>query len=204
MFTIRCRTRRFPRVHRDISDIHHPRKVGDLVFSPPFNPYIAVHTAIPLQDRPLLLVNSEAVAENGDEPLNFAGVVDISDETAPRLIALCPLPDTPPDAPYRNYHAKGGRFGPHNQHQWQGIADLLHDENLLFLTYFNAGLRVYDISDERAPREVGSFVPPDPRTRVGPLPTTLVTQTEDVLVDARGNIYITDKNHGIYVLRRDT
>ena len=29
----------------------------------------------------------------------------------------------------------------------------------------------------------------------------LVGQTEDVVVDARGNIYISDKNHGIYILR---
>lgn len=188
----------------DISDVRTPRMISALSFSPPFNPYIAVHTAIPLEDRPLVLVNSEAVAENGDEPLNFAGIVDISDETAPRLVSLCPLPATSQDAPFRNYYEKGGRFGPHNQHQCQGNDALLHDENLLFLTYFNAGLRVYDISDERAPREVGWFVPPDPQTRLGPLPSgALVTQTEDVLVDARRNIYITDKNQGIYVLRQD-
>jgi hypothetical protein len=28
-----------------------------------------------------------------------------------------------------------------------------------------------------------------------------VTQTEDVLVDTRGNIYITDKQWGVFVLR---
>jgi hypothetical protein len=28
-----------------------------------------------------------------------------------------------------------------------------------------------------------------------------VTQTEDVLVDTRGNIYITDKQWGLFVLR---
>jgi hypothetical protein len=40
--------------------------------------------------------------------------------------------------------------------------------------------------------------------RRGPLPKTrLVCQSEDVLVDARGNIYVSDKNHGVYVLRMD-
>ncbi len=58
-----------------------------------------------------------------------------------------------------------------------------------------------DISEPRLPREVGYFLPPDPRQRIGPLPRTLVTQSEDVLVDARGYIYMTDKNHGLYVLR---
>lgn len=45
-----------------------------------------------------------------------------------------PAPGHLPDAPYHNYYEKGGRFGPHNQHQWQGNDALLHDENLLFLT----------------------------------------------------------------------
>ena len=73
----------------------------------------------------------------------------------------------------------------------------------MFLTYFNAGLRVIDVSDARQPREVGWFVPPDPQVRRGTLPTKLVAQSEDVLVDRRGFIYLTDKNHGLYVLSYD-
>jgi len=38
--------------------------------------------------------------------------------------------------------------------------------------------------------------------RYGALPyDKLVSQTEDVLVDMRGNIYITDKSWGIFILR---
>jgi hypothetical protein len=38
--------------------------------------------------------------------------------------------------------------------------------------------------------------------RYGPIPKTkLVLQTEDVLVDRRGFIYITNKNQGLWVLR---
>jgi hypothetical protein len=163
-----------------------------------------VHTALPLTQRPLVVVNSEAIAENGEEPLGFAGIVDVRDETKPRLISLFPLPQAPEGAAYKNFFEKGGRFGPHNQHQWQYQDVLLHDENLVFLTYFNAGLRVYDISDERQPREIAFFVPPDPRERRGLLPkSALVAQSEDVLVDARGTIYLTDKNHGLYLLRLD-
>ena len=29
----------------------------------------------------------------------------------------------------------------------------------------------------------------------------MTPQSEDVLVDARGCIYISDKNHGVYILR---
>ena len=45
-------------------------------------------------------------------------------------------------------------------------------------------------------------MPPEPRRRYGPMPEDkLVLQTEDVLVDRRGFIYITDKNQGLWILR---
>lgn len=186
----------------DISDKTNPKMVSDLPFSPPFQAFIAVHTAVPLQGRDLVIVNSEAIKENCDEPLGYAGIVDVSDETNPRLVSLFPLPVPPEDAPYRTFCERGGRFGPHNQHQPQYQDILYQGEDLCFLTYFNAGLRVVDISDAAQPREVGWFLPPDPAERRGLLPATgLIAQTEDVIVDARGNIFVSDKNHGIYALR---
>ena len=188
----------------DISDVRKPKLVSDLPFSPPFQSFIAVHTAVPLGERPLVVVNSEAIEEQGNEPLGYAGIIDISDEKRPRLISLFPQPVPPKESGVRNFYQRPGRFGPHNQHQSQYQDVLYHNENIVFLTYFNAGLRVYDISDERTPREVGYFIAPDPTKRRGLLPATgLVTQSEDVLVDRRGNIFVTDKNHGIYVLRFD-
>jgi len=185
----------------NIANIERPCLVSDLPFSPPFQSFIAVHTAQPLPERNLVVVNSEAIAENCDEPLGYAGLVDIADETKPRLVSLFPLPAPPPDAPFRNFCLRGGRFGPHNQHQHQFQSALLRNDDLVFLTYFNAGLRIYDISDPRLPREVGHFVPPDPVERRGPQPSRLVPQSEDVVVDARGFIYVSDKNHGVYILR---
>jgi hypothetical protein len=188
----------------DISDKTRPEMVSDLPFSPPFQSFIAVHSAVPLLNRELVIVNSEAIVENCDEPLGYGGIVDIKDERKPRLMSLLPLPRPPQGAPYRNFCEKGGRFGPHNQHQWQYQDILYHNEDLVFLTYFNAGLRVFDISDAHLPKEIAWFIPPDPAERFGILPKTrLVAQTEDVLVDRRGFIYVTDKNHGIYVLQLD-
>lgn len=185
----------------DIADVRNARLVAELQFSPPFQSFIAVHTAQPLPERKLVVVNSEAIAEECDEPLGFAGLVDIADEKRPRLVSLFPLPTPPPGAPFRNFCQRGGRFGPHNQHQHQFQDVLLRDDDLVFLTYFNAGLRIYDISDARLPREIGYFVPPDPVERRGPQPRRLAPQSEDVVVDARGFIYVSDKNHGVYVLR---
>ena len=85
------------------------------------------------------------------------------------------------------------------------ILEPWQNEDYVYVTYFNAGLRVFDIRDERAPKEVGWFVAPDPQVRRGPLPQSgLATQSEDVLVDARGNIFVSDKNHGVYILRHET
>ena len=77
-------------------------------------------------------------------------------------------------------------------------------DDIAYLTYFNAGLRVYDIRDARAPKEIAYFIPPNPKTRIGTKPSQLVAQTEDALVDRRGCIYISDKNLGIYILRLKT
>ena len=186
----------------DITDITQPQLISDLPFSPPFQAFIAVHTAVPLVNKPLVIVNSEAIAEQGDEALGYAGIVDISDERKPRLISLFPQPIPDPAMGIKNFYELPGRFGPHNQHQPQFQKVLWQNEDLVFLTYFNAGLRVYDISDPRTPKEIAYFIPPAPTQRLGPLPQTgLVTQTEDVLVDARGNIFISDKNRGVCVLR---
>src|SRR5262249_31786483 len=76
-----------------------------------------------------------------------------------------------------------------------------HSDRIVYLTYFNAGLRIVDIADARLPRVVGYFIPPDPTRRYGPLPKKLVVQSEDVLVDARGYIYLTDENQGLWIRR---
>lgn len=185
----------------DISDITAPRLMSRLPFAPPFNPFVGVHSAVPLPGRDLVVVNSEAIKEDCNEPLNFTGLVDIADETAPRLISLFPLPVPPPDSGFRNFAEVGGRFGPHNQHQHQYQDVLLESDRLVFMTYFNAGLRIFDTADPQLPVEVGYFVPPPPTERRGPLPSKLIAQSEDVVVDARGNIYMSDKNHGVYILR---
>jgi hypothetical protein len=72
---------------------------------------------------------------------------------------------------------------------------------LAYLTYFNAGLRVYDIRDARQPKEIAYFIPADPTVRIGTKPSRLVAQSEDVVVDRRGFIYLSDKNLGIHILR---
>jgi hypothetical protein len=134
--------------------------------------------------------------------MNLSGLIDVKDPSKPRLMSLMPTPVPPKDAPYTDFCDKGGRFGPHNTNLEYHLPDVEKPENLVYATYFNAGLRIFDIEDPRLPTEAGYFIPPTPTKRIGPLPIgKLVNQTEDVLVDTRGNIYITDKQWGLFILR---
>ena len=184
----------------DISELSRPRMVSQLAFRG-ITATQGIHTFLPLPRRKIALINDEAIRENGDENLNMAGVVDISNESQPRLISLFPLPEPPAETGLNNFYEKGGRFGPHNQHHPNHQACLEERDDMAYLTYFNAGLRIYDIRDPRAPKEIAYFIPPDPKTRIGTKPSQLVAQTEDVLVDRRGCVYISDKNQGIYILK---
>ncbi|MFL2546640.1 MAG: LVIVD repeat-containing protein [Candidatus Rariloculaceae bacterium] len=189
-----------------IADISNPANITEisrLDFGPLFGPtHLSVHTTTPYLERGLAIVNSEAIAENCDEALNYAGLVDISDREAPRLISSFPLPQPPAGERPDYFCTHGGRFGPHNQNQLQHNPLVENQTDRVYLTYFNAGLRIYDISTPRNPQEIGWFLPPDPTERRGPLPRgALALQSEDVLVDTRGNIFVSHKNQGIWVLR---
>jgi hypothetical protein len=184
----------------DVSEMARPRTISQLAFRG-ITATQGIHTYLPLPRRKIALINDEAIRENGDENLNLAGIADIGDEKQPRMISLFPLPEPPPESGLKNFYEKGGRFGPHNHHHPNHQACLEDRDDIAYLTYFNAGLRVYDIRDPRQPKEIAYFVPGDPKARVGAKPSKLVAQSEDVIVDRRGFIYLSDKNHGIHILR---
>jgi hypothetical protein len=191
----------------DISDKTHPRQIGRLDVGPAFGGLV-VHDVMKIPGKPLLFAHGEA--GGGDTatgpppcsaPVYLVAMIDVKDPTKPRLMSQFPLPVPPKDAPYTDFCDKGGRFGPHNTNLEQHLPDVEKQADLAYLTYFNAGLRIFNIQDPHLPKEVGWFIPPTPTKRIGPIPAKLVNQTEDVLVDTRGNIYITDKQWGLFVLR---
>jgi hypothetical protein len=195
----------------DISDITLPKLVGHLEVYPPLGTPIACHTVLPLARRKLAIMSSEGIGADIAEhvfgvkkpnPLNFAGIVDLSDDTNPTLIAIFPIPEPPAGSPYKNFHEKKGWFGPHNWHEPHNHPDFEDRDDRVYLTYFNAGVRVYDISDPYLPKEIAYYIPPNPKKRLGLLPLgDLVVSSEDIVVDKRGYIYITDKNLGLHILR---
>jgi hypothetical protein len=190
----------------DISDVSRPRRVGHLPFSPPFHAQFGVHGVVPVPELGIAFANSEDISY-GKGPAPHTSILDIKDPANPYLLSLLPEPVPPQGADYDDFATRGGWSGPHNfnHHLYH---EAVHEQgNLLHVAHFNAGLRLYDVSNRRLPREIGFFLPPEPRRRYGYLPEPqpgtpdLVLQTEDVVVDRRGYIYITDKNQGMWILR---
>jgi len=167
----------------DISTASSPRLISRLDLMPPFRGH--THTVLPLPRRKLLIVAEESVRNGGADGYKMVWVVDVRDETKPVPIAGFPIPEG-------NFCERGGRFGPHNIHENRpGSKD---DDLLIYLCYFNAGIRVVDISNPFRPTETGFFIPPTP-------PGQPAIQINDVYVDTDGLIYITDRvGGGLYIL----
>jgi hypothetical protein len=176
----------------DVRDPANVRPVSHINWSPPFAG--GTHTPLPLPGRKLAIVADEATSNNCANGIAYTRVLDIRAPENPVIIATLP---TPGEA---DYCGKGGKFGPHNLHE--NRPGTLQRSDLVFATYHNAGVRVFDISDAFAPRETAYYVPPDPERMVDIRPNAAkVIQSCDVLVDVNGVMYVTDTNAGLYILQ---
>ena len=175
----------------DISDVTAPRVISRTDWNPPYGGY--VHTALPLPGRGLVIATCESVRptrqEDGDKRV---WVIDVREERRPVTIATFPIPQPPRGSPWSSYDERPLRFGPHNLHE--NRPGSFQSEELMFVTYFNAGLRVVDISDAHRPTEVGHFVPPTPPGQEAP-------QLNDLFVDEDSLVYLTDRiTGGMYIV----
>jgi hypothetical protein len=93
----------------------------------------------------------------------------------------------------------------------QGAGDFVVHNNVLvgntvYSSWYTDGVRVIDVSNPRAPREVAYFVPPATENPVKPSQRgtlTNTTQVWGVVVDrATGLVYASDMNSGLWILRR--
>ena len=134
----------------DIKDKANPKVISHWTNSPPYTGFM--HTAVPLFDRNLMLVTDESTENAGKDWPKLIWILDMRDETHPVSISTCPLP--PVDA----YKDRGGRFGAHNIHENVAAADRRGSRDQIVLgTFFNGGLRAYDISNPYQPKEVGDL-----------------------------------------------
>ena len=98
------------------------------------------------------------------------GLIDIKDPTKPKLISTVPIPSAAEGCAIHGFLRQGRTVGPHNTNILQHNPDVEKQADLIYLTYFNAGLRIFDIKDPRLPKEVGWFIPPTPTKRTGRCP----------------------------------
>lgn len=175
----------------DVADRARPELIVHRNWSPPFGG--GTHNCLPLLDRELLIVLDEAVLDHQEDGVKHIWVMDIRVPANPISIATFPQPTE------ADYVAKGGHFGPHNLHE--NRPEGLVSSELIFTTYQNAGVRVFDIRDPYRPEEVGVFVPPEPARLVDHRPNRRkVIQSCDVFVDKAGLVYSNDYNGGLFIL----
>ena len=175
----------------DLTDPVAPQPIAHRRWAPPYAG--GTHTPLPLPGRDLCVVADEATAARCAKGLAYTWVFDIRDPANPVSVATLPQPAE------EAFCTKGGKFGPHNLHE--NRPGSLVSETLIFATYQNAGLRVFDITDAYAPRETARYIPPPPARMVDTRPDAeAVIQASDVFVTADGLVFLTDNNAGLSVL----
>jgi hypothetical protein len=100
---------------------------------------------------------------------------------------------------------RGGRFGSHSSNE--SMAPIFY-KKVVFISYFNAGVRAVDVRDPYHPKEIGYFIPSiteatDKRCiKVdGKDRCKVAIQTNNLETDDRGYIYIVDRaNTGMHIL----
>jgi len=140
------------------------------------------HTAFPitgLGGRDYVLVVNEALTRHCREEHQKVWLVDVTVEAKPAVVSTW-MP-----AGSGAFCARG-RFGAHASNE--SFASVYY-RKLVFVSWFNAGVRVLDIRDPSRPVEVAHFIPASDAL------------TNNVEVDERGYIYIVDRaGLGLHVL----
>jgi hypothetical protein len=179
----------------DVSDPSKPTLLGHRNWCPPFGG--GTHSGMPLPGRKLCLAPDEAIADECADGIKRIWVADVSVPSNPVTISTFPVPGE------ADYIAKGGHFGPHNVHE--NRIGSFRSEEIIFATYQNAGLRVVDLKNPFAPREIAHFVPPPPAGWTDYRPDRpRVSHTADAYVDSEGIAYLTDfSGGGLHIVQYD-
>jgi len=144
--------------------------------------------------RDLLLVPSEATANFCQEFPHFAFVLDITTDSKPWPLSTLRVND---EDGHPDFCTRGPRFGTHatNENFYPPYYG-----RLTFISYFDAGVRVWDIRDPVHPHQVAHFIPPV-NANTQPSCATINgkqvcgtdVMTNNVELDTRNLIYIVDR-----------
>ena len=176
----------------DIADIKSPKTIGEYNYHPPFPEPSHTFMGLPFQvggrdvaiaidEEDQYYSEAEAEARRGRPHANL-WVFDITDPANMQPLSIYQVSEA--DSPWSQ--TANTRFG---AHQFQ---ENLKD-SLVYCAWFSGGLRIVDIADPRAPREVGYFLPEPVNGHPAP-------QTNDVEIDERGLIYLVDRFTGFDIV----
>ncbi len=188
----------------DLSDIAHPKPIGNVQWEFDQMGTIPFHTCYPVTSdaahprlQNLIIGVPEALEADCREAYHTPYVVDVKDPRNPKIIGLFPRPAAPPEAPYSDFCFSRGRFGSHNTQCW--IAPGAARPEIMVITWFNAGVRVFDISNPTAPKEVAYFVPPH-EGEINNYESWWRGSTENVFVEWDRNLIWIGTHEGSYCL----
>lgn len=151
--------------------------------------------------RDFVVLVSESTANECREVRHLTFFVDVTAEARPLAVSTFQVPES-----MGEFCRRGGRFGPHSSNE--SFAPIFY-RKLVFLAYFNAGVRAVDIRDPYRPREAAFYIPATTaRTAERCVPTDggrsckVAIQTNNVEVDDRGFVYLADRaNTGLHIVR---
>ena len=148
------------------------------------------HTVLPLFERDLLIVSDECVKDDGVDWPKLVWVVDARVES--NLVPISTLPA----APHCDVRASRRPLRRAQPARESAGARVVESDQIVIGTFFNAGVRAYDIGNPYQPQEVAYFVPGAPAlSRAGAI------QLNDVYVDDRRIVYTVDRfAGGLYIL----
>jgi hypothetical protein len=167
----------------DISDMSKPKMIAQLNSSPAFPHPTHTCLRIPqkLKGRDIMVVADEDVAKLRPCAPAFTWIYDITNETQPLPISTWQVPgldkDGAPQPAMTGCHQPSERF----------------KGTIIPFAWFAQGLRILDIADPFAPKEVASFLPDTPAGADRP-------SSNDVTIDDRGLIYLVDRIHGVDII----
>ena len=169
----------------DISDPTSPTTVSRLGWEEGGH----THTCLPLPDRNLVVVTDEAITEGCDGDRHMVRVVDISDETAPFVRSICPVPEG-------DFCQRGLRFGSHCLHENRPNSYRSQELCSPPTSTPASGSTTSPIPTTRS--EIAHWIPECP-------PNQAAAQINDVYVSENHTVYVTDRvNGGVYILEPDT
>jgi hypothetical protein len=177
-------------------------------------PDVGAHTAFPMLQmtlpefandkygkvRDFLAVVGETGPNDCQGYRQMLHIFDISTESDPLGISTWTVPEAS-----GNFCSEGGRYGTHSTNE---SFSPIYYKRVLFVSHFSAGVRALDIRDPYNPKEIGYYIPAitantDKRCfgKGAEERCHIVIQTNNVEVDDRGYIYITDRaNTGLDIL----